>query len=200
VRTAIERASAGDVFGWLAHVRSAAGCSNPIRLQSTLDTLDPATGALLSRQETADMPDGVLYKACGNRRSAVCPHCAEIYRADAFQLIRAGIIGGKGVDTHVSGHPALFATFTAPSFGLVHGPRTTKTGQPAPCRPRRHPEICPHGVDLRCTRIHAQGEHANGTPLCPDCYDYDHQVVWNRHAGELWRRTIGVASSATWTG
>ena len=28
-----------------------------------------------------------------------------------------------------------------------------------------------------------------GEPLCLDCYDHDHQVVWNLHAGELWRRT-----------
>ena len=44
------------------------------------------------------MPDGVIYKSCGNRRASVCPHCAEVYRRDAFQLIRAGMIGGKGVD------------------------------------------------------------------------------------------------------
>jgi hypothetical protein len=25
--------------------------------------------------------------------------------------------------------------------------------------------------------------------LCRDCYDYEHQAVWNLHAGELWRRT-----------
>ena len=26
-------------------------------------------------------------------------------------------------------------------------------------------------------------------PLCLDCYDHAHQVVWNLHAGEPWRRT-----------
>jgi hypothetical protein len=189
-RTAVERATLDpDVFGWLAHIRAAAGCSNPVRLSGAIEHLDATTGAVLSRQETADMPDGVLYKACGNRRASVCPHCAEIYRADAYQLIRAGMIGGKGVDPAVAAHPGVFPTFTAPSFGLVHGTRQTKTGQPAPCRARRHPELCPHGVDLRCPRVHAKGEHILGQPLCMDCYDYDGQAVWNLYAGELWRRT-----------
>ncbi len=42
-------------------------------------------------------PDGVLRKACGNRREAVCPACAERYRQDAYHLIAAGLRGGKGV-------------------------------------------------------------------------------------------------------
>src|SRR5690348_5111976 len=25
--------------------------------------------------------------------------------------------------------------------------------------------------------------------MCLDCYDHNHQVVWNLRAGELWRRT-----------
>ncbi|WP_420865685.1 replication initiator [Actinopolymorpha cephalotaxi] len=37
---------------------------------------------------TEDMPDGVIYKACGNRRASVCPSCAEMYRADAYQTRR----------------------------------------------------------------------------------------------------------------
>ncbi len=72
------------------------------------------------------MPDGVLYVPCGDRRACVCPPCAETYRADTYQLIRAGLAGGKGVPTSVAGHPAVFATLTAPSFGPVH----TRTGQP----------------------------------------------------------------------
>jgi hypothetical protein len=154
-----------------------------------IERIDSATGALLGRQDTADMPDGVIYKACGNRRASVCPHCAEVYRRDAYELIRAGMIGGKGVDTHVSTHPAVFATFTAGSFGTVHTRRTNKNGQPLPCRPRRHPETCPHGVELACREVHDKGAHLLGTPLCLDCYDYDGQAVFNAYASELWRRT-----------
>ena len=65
-------------------------------------------------------PDEILRKACGNRREAVCPPCAERYRGDAYHLIAAGLRGGKGVPESVVGHPAVFVTFTAPSFGLVH--------------------------------------------------------------------------------
>ena len=33
---------------------------------------------------TEDEPDGTLLKCCGNRREAVCPSCAEVYRGDAY--------------------------------------------------------------------------------------------------------------------
>jgi hypothetical protein len=36
---------------------------------------------------------------------------------------------------------------------------------------------------------HAPGDPAVGQPLCLECYDHDHHVVWNVLAGELWRRT-----------
>ena len=66
------------------------------------------------------MPDGVIYKPCGNRRVTTCPGCAETYRRDAYHLIRAGLTGGKGITPDVATHPAVFVTFTAPSFGPVH--------------------------------------------------------------------------------
>lgn len=174
-----------DYFRWLNHVTPAAGCSHPVRLAGEVATLDTATGQLLSRVSTQDMPDGVIYKPCGNRRASACPSCADTYRRDAYQLIRAGLVGGKGVPASVAKHPAVFVTLTAPGFGPVHTRRTTRTGKALPCRPRRHPDLCPHGVDLRCHVVHAAGEKALGLPLCLDCYDYAHQVVWNHHAGEL---------------
>ncbi|MGW5363055.1 replication initiator [Actinopolymorpha pittospori] len=194
VPSAIQRAGRDDYGRWLSHVHSAAGCSQPVRLAGRfrMATVDTSTGEITREGpevSTSDMPDGVLYKACGNRRAAVCPSCAEIYRADAYQLVLAGLRGGKGVPDTVSGHPAVFATTTAPGFGIVHTTRTTKKGQPAPCRARRTPELCPHGVDLRCMRRHGDGDEQLGQPLCPDCYDYEHHAVWNAFAGELWRRT-----------
>jgi hypothetical protein len=50
-------------------------------------------------------------------------------------------------------------------------------------------------MDLACHRVHHDGERILGTPLCVDCYDHDHQVVWNAFAGELWRRTIETAKN-----
>jgi len=189
IELAYHRASTTpDYFAWLDHVSSAGGCSHPIRLAGQIESVDLTTGRY-DVVSTRDMPDGVIYKNCGNRRASVCPSCSATYRRDAFQLIRAGLVGGKGVPATVAGHPAVFATFTAPGFGPVHTRRTSKTGQSVPCRPRRDEDRCPHGVDLRCDRIHAADEKTLGTPLCLDCYDHQHQIVWNHSAGELWRRT-----------
>src|SRR6266498_426882 len=144
--SALDRGARPDYAAWLRHVYSAAGCSNPVRLSGHTFTVDGRTGDVLTERHTNGMPDAVIYKACGNRRSAVCPSCAEVYRADAYQLVLAGIKGGKGVPDTVAGHPAVFATATAPGFGIVHTQRKTKKGKkPLPCRARRKLEWCPHG-------------------------------------------------------
>ena len=36
--------------------------------------------------------------------------------------------------------------------------------------------------------IHGGDDPQVGQPLCPDCYDYASQVVWQWWAPELWRR------------
>jgi hypothetical protein len=136
------------------------------------------------------MPDGVIYVPCGDRRASVCAWCAETYRADTYQLIRAGLVGGKGIPDSVATHPAVFATLTAPSFGPVHtrvvNPRT---GKVPPCHLRRHPQIAPDGRPVRCTARHAEASPALGTPIHPGAYDHAAHVVWNGFASELWRRT-----------
>jgi hypothetical protein len=183
---------------WLDHVWPAAACTHPIRLHGQISHVDPATGELLRAIPTDEMPDRAVYKPCGNRRATTCPGCAETYRRDAFHLIRAGLVGGKGIPESVAGHPVVFATFTAPSFGPVHSRpvrRHTCTGKqnchckPEPCHPRRDAGTCPHGRPLACYRRHSFSDARVGEPLCPDCYDYPAHVVWNAAAGELWRRT-----------
>ncbi|WP_143770633.1 replication initiator [Pseudonocardia dioxanivorans] len=176
---------------WLAHIASTRGCVRPVRLTGHLHTVEKATGRLLESRHTASMPDGVLYVPCGDRRASVCPACAETYRADTFQLIKAGLVGGKGVPTTVTGHPAVFATTTAPSFGPVHTRRVhPTTGKVAPCRMRRTLTRCPHGKALHCTARHHADDPSLGRPICLDCYDHAGHVVWNGWAGELWRRTM----------
>jgi len=184
----LDRAARDDYWRWLGHVRTAAGCAHPIQLRGQLYTVDPTTGEVLTTRSTDDMPDRALYTTCGNRRATVCPSCAELYRADTYQLVIAGLRGGKGVPDTVARHPCVFPTFTAPSFGPVHS-RRERNGRVLPCRPRRNPEPCPHGVDLACNRVHREDERRLGRPICLDCYDHDAQVVWNGYAGELWRRT-----------
>ena len=75
---------------WLDHVWHAAACTRPVRLRGAVRHIDPATGDLLYTIPTLGMPDGVIYKPCGNRRATTCPGCAEVYRRDAYHLIRAG--------------------------------------------------------------------------------------------------------------
>jgi hypothetical protein len=119
------------------------------------------------------MPAGHLLVRCGNRRTTRCAACAETYRRDTFHLITAGLRGGKGTPETVTSHPRVFATFTAPSFGPVHNRPTSAGGSVRPCR---------------CGKRHDQGDGVLGMPLNPDRYDYEAAVLWNAHAGALWRR------------
>jgi hypothetical protein len=80
---------------WLDHVWPAAACTRPIRLRGDIRHIDPVTGELLHTIPTLGMPDGVIYKPCGNRRLTTCPGCAETYRRDAYHLLHAGLVGGK---------------------------------------------------------------------------------------------------------
>jgi hypothetical protein len=133
-------------------------------------------------------PDGVLLKACGTRRESRCPSCSATYRADAYQLLAAGLKGGKGIPETVAGHPRLFVTFTAPSFGRVHT-REARGRLVLPCHPYRQGARCPHGLRAGCWHRHDEDDPRLGQPLCPGCYDSQAQVLWNALAPELWRRT-----------
>ena len=82
----------------------------------------------------------------------------------------------------------VFLTLTAPSFGPVHSRRVVD-GQARRCRPRRKGEVCPHGVSLACNDVHDEDDPCLGEPLCPECFDYEHAVLWNALAPELWRYT-----------
>jgi hypothetical protein len=88
----------------------------------------------------------------------------------------------------VAGHPRLFVTFTAPSFGRVHS-RKAQGRLVLPCHPYRQGADCPHGNRAGCWHRHAEDDPRLGEPLCPACYDSQAQVLWNALAPELWRRT-----------
>ncbi|MFF5674326.1 replication initiator [Streptomyces hygroscopicus] len=154
------------------------GCTHPIRLDGhrTEHHLNRDTGEIgrvLHHLDSAELPAGHLLVRCNNRRTTRCAACAETYRRDTFHLITAGLRGGKGTPEEVATHPRVFATFTAPSFGPVHNRPTGPAGVRRPCR---------------CGVRHDQDDDALGTPLDPDRYDYESAVLWNAHAGLLWRR------------
>lgn len=163
------------------------GCLQPVLLRGRVDHIDGATGELLHRYTTVHEPGDVLPIACKTRRASRCPPCAEDYRDDTYQVIRAGLSGGKGIPSSVAEHPCVFTTLTAPSFGPVHQHRQ-KDGRLLRCRPRRRAELCPHGIRLSCPDRHPRDDPLVGEPLCADCYDYTGAVLFNACAPELWRR------------
>ncbi|MFF5754933.1 replication initiator [Streptomyces longwoodensis] len=159
----------------LAHQLSGlGGCTHPIRLDGhrteyAVDTQTGEIGNALHRLDSATLPAGQLLIRCNNRRATRCSACAEVYRRDTYHLITAGLRGGKGTSDRVASHPRVFATFTAPGFGPVHNRRTD-------------------GRPCRCGAHHEEDDTALGTPLDADTYDYEAAVLWNAHAGALWRR------------
>lgn len=178
-----------ELTGELRNARRTEGCVHPIRLKGRIAAVDLTTGELGVMYDTATEPDGALLTACGNRRESVCPSCSQVYKRDARQLVRAGLTGGKGVPESIAVHPCAFSTLTAPSFGPVHS-RRMRGNTVLPCRPRRDTTArrCPHGRDISCNRRHNPDDPRLGRAMCPDCYDYTAAVLFNDHAGELWRR------------
>jgi hypothetical protein len=164
VQGLVARASDPQRERWLQQVRRTGACRHPVRLR----------GVVLHGDEpvysTASEPDGALMVRCGNRREACCPSCAREYRGDMWQLVYAGLAGGrKGVPDSVAEHPQVFATLTAPSFGPVHN------------RPD-------DGRRCRCGKRHDADDPLLGEAIDPATYDYEGAVLWNWHAPALWNR------------
>lgn len=146
------------------------GCVNPIRLRGFHQRIAAETGEVLS---TLGSPEtaATLTVACKERRASRCPTCSRLYERDAYQLLAAGLRGGKTVPAIVGTHPVVMLTLTAPSFGPVHGNRD-------------------NGRPCRCGRRHDPDDQQLGAALDPSRYRYAEQVVWNRYAPELWKRTV----------
>jgi hypothetical protein len=145
-------------------------CVNPIRLRALRQLVDEQTGELLGG--TASVRDAaVILVSCKDRRACRCPWCSRLYACDAYHLLAAGVRGGKGVGEDVRAHPAVMVTLTAPSFGAVH---------------RNHAGDRP----CRCGLRHQADDPSIGHAIDPGSYRYREQVVWNRYAPELWKRTI----------
>ena len=101
-------------------IRHTGGCLQPVLLRGRADYIDGGTGELIHRYTTVHEPGGVLPIACKTRRASRCPPCAEVYRADTYQLIRAGLTGGKGLagESGLTGQrPAEGDSEPSPQFG-----------------------------------------------------------------------------------
>ncbi|AOW89108.1 replication initiation protein [Streptomyces olivaceus] len=186
VSALVARASDPDFPAWRRNIVRLGGCTNPIHLVGAATVYDITTGAALLSYGS-DAYGGRLLTACGNRRATVCPTCSALYRADTYQLVRAGLVGGKSVRETVRDHPRVFATLTAPGFGPVHT-RRERDGRVRPCRPRRTGDHCAHGTPAGCRECHPADDPRLGEPICPRCYDYAGAVLWHAFAGRLWHR------------
>jgi replication initiator protein RepSA len=160
----IRRAGDPRFERWREQVRRTGGCRHPVRLRGVVRRGEELI------YSTVDEPDRALMVRCGNRREAYCPACSREYGGDMWQLVYAGMAGGrKGVPEQVCEHPRVFASLTAPSFGPVHG---------------RHDDERP----CRCGQRHDPDDPQLGAPLDPAAYDYEGAVLWNWHAPALWNR------------
>lgn len=178
------RLADGTFDRWAETAAAVRYCARPVRLIGSSSTFDVTTGEQISAFSSDQAPLGVLYRPCGNRRSDICPACSRTYARDMFVMLRAGLAGGKTVSASVAENPLLFVTFTAPSFGLVHGARDGR-----PCRPRDSVKRCAHGRPVACMKRHAADDAIVGAPICDDCHDWHSAVVWQWWVPELWRRS-----------
>jgi hypothetical protein len=170
-----------DFRGWVRELERLGGCSSPVYLMGHSITRDKSTGAVVHAFYSADMPFGVLMLPCRNRRQGVCLPCSLIHNGDSFHIVRAGMVGGKGVPASVLTHPYAFVTITAPSFGAVH-----RIGTGGRCHSNRERPVCGHGRSAACWASHVKGDPLIGGPLCFECYAYQDAVIWNASAGLLW--------------
>ncbi|MGI8750769.1 MAG: replication initiator [Acidimicrobiales bacterium] len=169
----IERAASPGFERWWAQLARSGFCASPVHLAG-----HGAQGA------------AKVMGRCKNRRAAVCPSCSQLYAGDTWQLVHAGIAGGHhGLPDTVAGHPMVFATLTAPSFGPVHArPKPGTSGSPQTCHPVGANQHCPHGQPAGCRANHDIRDEAVGQPICADCYDYIGHVLFTWHAPQLWHR------------
>jgi hypothetical protein len=181
----VDRAGAG-YERWMELVAQAGYCHHPIRLAGRVEHADRQTGEVRTVYDSEREPDGVLLKACGTRRESRCPSCAARYRADAYQLLAAGLKGGKGVPETISQHPRLFVTFTAPSFGRVHT-RKAQGRLVLPCHPYRQGARCPHGTRVGCWHRHDPDDPAWASRSARPA-----TTPKRRCCGTPWRPSCGV--------
>jgi len=138
-------------------------CAHPIKLFRT--SIDTRTG---------EMRFGEYDKRCGSRIHDRCASCSALYRGDAFQVIRSGIIDSS------TKLPKLLTmiTLTAPGadrFGHIHSRNLTKAGKLMRCK---------------CRVYHAKDDQLIGTPIDPDTYDYAAAADFNANATRLFAVSI----------
>ncbi|MGL6234934.1 MAG: replication initiator [Segniliparus sp.] len=166
----LRRAASPGYGDWEALASSVGWCACPVQLAGTDD----------------DGKSLVAFSRCNNRRAAVCPSCSRLYGGDVYQLVHAGLFGGRhNIPETVALHPRVFATLTAPSFGQVHTARMDGQCHHHAWAGRRR---CPHKRPVWCDMRHGKTDPILGEPLCLDCYDHTGHALFSWNLPELWRR------------
>ncbi|MHB8189744.1 MAG: replication initiator [Ferrimicrobium sp.] len=182
----VERAGNG-YEGLMRVAKGARYCQRPVQLSLHEPMPGEIDRVFDDREPSRDDFDVIHFKACGTRRATLCAPCSRVYQGDARSLIRAGLLGGKGIPEQVQDHPAVFATLTAPSFGRVHQAKN-RDGIAMQCHPENS-GYCEHGKSMGCWKRHNSDEEIVGSALCDECYDYEGAVIWNAASSQLWQRT-----------
>ena len=138
-------------------------CSNPVTLRRTVT--DSRTGNSYSTEHP---------KRCGTRIESRCPSCSALYKGDAFQVIRSGIIDAT------TNLPKLvtMVTLTAPGsdrFGKTHVRHLTKNKKVQRCS---------------CRSYHNENDPLLGTPIDPETYDYEGAAAFNANTSRLFAVTM----------
>ncbi|MFG2196772.1 replication initiator [Streptomyces sp. NPDC048639] len=120
-RSAGRRAN-DPLFGrWLEQITTTGGCAHPIHLTGSTTVYDAATGIVLHHDDTSAEPGERLLVRCRNRRATVCPACSRLHAGDTYDLVRAGLLGGKNIPIGVRDRPDC----SPPSRPSPSGPYTT---------------------------------------------------------------------------
>ena len=142
-RQLLDRASRPDLRRWLDHTATRAVVSDLSGSPATAYGRK-ATGRIVRTRAHHPASGRGALRALRRPPRQRCPPCAEIYRADTYQLINAGLIGGKGVPTpsRTPGgvrHPHCALVRSRPHASGNRG-RGRSALPPAP-----HLTVCPHG-------------------------------------------------------
>jgi hypothetical protein len=168
--SAFRRAAQDGYFTWLDHIWPAAGCTRPVRLHGSIRRIGTATGEVLwavGHRPPAGWGDLQAVRQPPRHRLPVLRRNLPAGRLPGDPV---GPGRGQGHPQTVTAHPAVFATFTAPSFGLVHtrvirthacADRSHRTCLALPCHARRGAALCPHGQPLACAMRPATGRSAS---------------------------------------
>lgn len=142
---------------------NAGECSHPVGLRRRVTDI-----------RTGEITTSDFQKRCGTRIESKCPSCSALYRGDAFQVIRSGLIDPQ------TKLPKLvtMVTLTAPGadrFGKTHSRHLSKDGKARRCS---------------CRGYHNANDRLIGTPVDPSTYDYKAAASFNANASRLFAVTI----------